>query len=520
MKIRMKSILKVVFSRMFFVGLLILLQVVFLVFIAIKLNNYFIYVHIASILISILIMFSIINTNKEPSFKLLWAMLILTFPLAGILLFLVIGDNKTKKKFVKIANRLSKEVSHIYTEKQHHYLQIQSQLEKEDKVMYGQSRYITSVTNMPVYQNTNTEFLPTGEKYFERLVEELKKAKHFIFLEFFILTEGKMLDTVIEILTQKVKEGVDVRLMYDDLGSIYVLRDGYDKYLRSLGIKCTIFNKFAPILSIGHNNRDHRKIVVIDGYIGFTGGINLADEYINVFEKHGHWKDTGIVLTGEAVQNLTLMFLHSWYCFSEEEDQDFTRFLPQVDYENLFVSDGYVQPYSDTPLDQEPVAENIYLNIIEQATDYVYITTPYLIIDYAMLTALSRAAKRGVDVRIITPHIPDKWFVFTLTQSYYTPLVKSGVTIYEYTPGFIHAKGFICDDKVATVGSVNLDYRSFWHHFECGVWLYKSKSVHQMKEDFLETQSKSMVMTKEELKKIPFLNKFVRFFIKFLAPFL
>ena len=513
----MKNLLKVIFSRMFVVGLLIFLQVIFLAVVAIKLNDYFIYVHIASILISLIIMFYIIDKNKEPSFKILWAMIILTFPIVGILLFFIVGDNKLKKKFVKISKKLSNEVVEILEKDKDYYLNVQNNLKEKDSLICTQSNYIRNVSKMPLYQNTKTEFLPIGEVFFEKLVDELKKAKHFIFLEFFILTEGKMLNTIVEILAQKVKEGVDVRVMYDDLGSIYVLRNNCDQYLRSLGIQCTIFNKFVPILSIGHNNRDHRKIVVIDGYVGFTGGINLADEYINEYEKYGHWKDTGIMLKGEAVQSLTLMFLQSWYCFSKQ-DSDFSKFLPNLDYKNLFESDGFVQPYGDTPLDDEPVAENVYLNIINQAVKYVYITTPYLIIDYNFVSALVNAAKRGVDVRIITPHIPDKKIVFALTQSFYNTLISAGVKIYEYTPGFIHAKGFVCDDKVGTVGTVNLDYRSLCHHFECGVWLYGSSSIDSIKQDFLETQSKSLLIDKTYLKNLPLKNRIISFFIKFLAP--
>ena len=513
----MKKILKILFNRMFIVGLLIVLQVLFLILFAVKLNDYFIYIHILSIVISLLIMFTIIYKNTEPSFKVLWAILIITFPIVGIFLFFLVGDNKLKKKSVKISNKLSNEVKDIYKNNYPHYSQIHKELENVDKLISTQSNYITNTTYMPLYKNTQTEFLPIGEVFFERLVEELKKAKHFIFMEFFILTEGKMLNTIIDILAQKVKEGIDVRVMYDDLGSIYALRNNYDKYLQSLGIQCTIFNKFVPIISIGHNNRDHRKIVVIDGYIGFTGGINLADEYINEYEKYGHWKDTGILLVGEAVKSLTLMFLQSWYCFSKQ-DSDFLKFLPQIDYDNIIKSDGYVQPYGDTPLDSESVSENVYLNIINQATKYVYITTPYLIIDYTMVNALRSAAQRGIDVRIITPHIPDKKIAFSLTQSFYSVLINAGVKIYEYTPGFIHAKGFVCDDKVGTVGTVNLDYRSFCHHFECGVWLYNASSINSIKEDFLDTQNKSMLITKDMLKDLPLKNRILSFIVKFLAP--
>lgn len=513
----LKRFSKLVFSRIFIVGVLILLQVCIVVGIVITLSDYYIYFHIFFALIGLIAMFYIINKNDEPSFKLSWALLILSFPIFGGLFYLIAGDNKMRKKMYRIAKNVSKEVVKEYQNAYQQNETIKQKLLKEDKTMYRQSNYISAVTNMPIHQNTSTEFLPLGEVFYERLIEKLENAKHFIFLEFFILTEGKMLNTIVEILAKKVKEGVDVRVMYDDLGSIWVLRNDYNAYLESLGIKCVIFNKFVPILSVGHNNRDHRKIVVIDGYIGFTGGINLADEYINEISKYGHWKDTGILLIGEAVKNLTLMFLELWNYY-RPEDKDLTKYMPHVYHKEQFQTDGFVQPYGDSPLDTESVGENVYLNIINQARDYVYITTPYLIIDYTMITALENAAKRGVDVRIIIPHIPDKWFVYVLTQSYYQTLIQAGVKIYEYTPGFIHAKGFVCDDTVGVIGTINLDYRSFCHHFECGVWLYHTSSILQIKKDFLETLEKSREVTIEYCKNIPLKNKLARIILKAFAP--
>lgn len=513
----LKNVLKMIFNRIFIVGILILLQIVILVGIATNLSNYVIYFHLFFIILGILIMLYLMNQNTEPAFKLSWALLILTFPIFGGLFYLIAGDNKLRKKKLKEAKNVSQEVLKEYEVEYQQNETVKGNLLKQDKTMYHQSCYIWRATGMPVQENTKTEFLPIGEVFFEKLIEKLEKAKHFIFMEFFILTEGKMLNTIVEILARKATEGLDVRIMYDDLGSIFVLRDGYDKYLESLGIKCVIFNKFVPILSIGHNNRDHRKIVVIDGYIGFTGGINLADEYINEIEKYGHWKDTAILLEGEAVKNLTLMFLESWN-YSRKEDKDLTKYMPKQYHKETFESDGFVQPYGDSPLDKENVGENVYLNIINQANDYIYITTPYLIIDYTMITALQNAAKRGVEVCVITPHIPDKWIVYIVTQSYYESLIQAGVKIYEYTPGFIHAKGFVCDDKVGVVGSINLDYRSFWYHFECGVWLYQTKSIMEMKKDYTKTLEKCIQVTQEYCDKIPLKNKIARIFVKAFAP--
>jgi cardiolipin synthase len=325
---------------------------------------------------------------------------------------------------------------------------------------------------------------------FQDMLEELKKAEHFIFMEYFIVEDGKMWGSILEVLEEKARAGLDVRFIYDDLGSVSLLPTGYDKQLEAKGIRCIAFNPFVPLLSLVMNNRDHRKITVIDGHTAFSGGVNLADEYINEKVRFGHWKDTGFMLKGEAVWNYTVMFLRMWNAF-RHTDTDYEAFRPQIYHPEAFLSDGFVQPYGDTPLDDEVVAENVYLNILNQARDYVYIFTPYLIIDHEMNTALCLAAKRGVDVRIVTPGIPDKKVIFQLTRSYYPPLLKAGVRIYEYTPGFLHAKSYVCDDETAVVGTINMDYRGLYLHFECGTCFYRNSIVEQVKQDSLATMEKS-----------------------------
>ena len=305
--------------------------------------------------------------------------------------------------------------------------------------------------------------------------------------------------------------------MYDDMGCIMTLPHHYERKMEALGIACSVFNPFIPILSSRLNNRDHRKICVIDGHTGFTGGINLADEYINAYEKHGHWKDSSIILKGDAVWNLTVMFLAMWDDIRGIKE-DYEKFKPRV-YQSVPESrDGYVQPYSDNPLDDEIVGETVYFNLINKAKRYVYITTPYLIIDNEMVTALSVAAKSGVDVRIITPHIPDKWYVHAVTRAYYEGLLENGVKIYEYTPGFIHAKTFAVDDEYGTVGTINLDYRSLYLHFECGVWLYRTRSVLQIKEDFLAMLPICQEITLEECRNVKWYRKLVRACLRIFAP--
>ena len=305
-----------------------------------------------------------------------------------------------------------------------------------------------------------------------------------------------MWDSILEILEEKAKKGVDVRVMYDDFGCVATLKNSYPKELQKKGIKCVVFNALNPIAGMIMNNRDHRKIMVIDGKVAFSGGINIADEYININSKYGHWKDNGIKIVGDAVWNYTVMFLGLWNAF-KKEDKDFTKF--KYDFKNRNINNGYVVPYGETPLDEEITGEDVYLNIINQANDYVYIFTPYLIIDTDMINSLNLAAKRGVDVRIVIPGIPDKKIVYTLSESHIEPLAKAGVKVYKYTPGFVHAKVFVSDDKIATVGTINLDYRSLYLHFECGCYMENVDVIKDIKKDMIETIEKSREVDKKEI---------------------
>lgn len=369
-----------------------------------------------------------------------------------------------------------------------------------------------------MYKNTKIFYYPIGEKMYESMLEELEKAEHYIFLEYFIISEGIMWNRILDILTRKAKEGVDVRLIYDDMGCLTLLPFGYAKEMQKRGIQCISFNKVVPFLSLVMNNRDHRKIIVIDGYTAFNGGINLSDEYINETQRFGHWKDTGIMLRGEAVWNFTVMFLSMWNAL-KPTDKEVEKFKPQYYQKEPFQTDGFVQPFADTPLDGESVAENVYLEIINQAKNYVYIFTPYLILDNEMKRALTLAAKRGVDVRLVTPGVPDKKTVYRLTRANYTPLLKAGVKIYEYTPGFLHAKSYVCDDKFGIVGTINMDYRSLYLHFECGTFFYGSKAVKDLKEDTVSTIEQSKEISMEDQRK-GFLGEFVDAVLQIFAPLL
>lgn len=343
---------------------------------------------------------------------------------------------------------------------------------------------------MPCFDKSKTTYYPIGEEFYAALLEELQKAEQFIFMEYFIVQEGQMWNPIHEILKEKAAQGVAVYVMYDDFGCMTTLPERYYTQLSDDGIHCIPSNKFAPILSHIHNNRDHRKITVIDGKVGFTGGINLADEYINAIVKHGHWKDTAIKIEGNAVRNLTALFITSWNTQSKEHIDCGTYMSITTDQAE---GNGYVIPFGDgpEPIYKDNIGKSVYLNMINAAKDYLYITTPYLICDHELLNALRIASKKGVDVRIITPHIPDKQAVFWMTRSNYKVLLEDGVKIYEYKPGFIHAKSFVCDDKFAICGTINLDYRSLVHHFECGAWMYHTDCILDMKTDFLKTMAQS-----------------------------
>ena len=314
----------------------------------------------------------------------------------------------------------------------------------------------------------------------------------------------------------KVQQGVEVRVIYDDVGSIFTLPADYPERMEKLGIQCRVFNRILPVVSLRQNNRDHRKYMIIDGTVAFTGGINMADEYINVKSRFGHWKDSAIRLEGDAVWSMTVSFLSMWD-FTENSAEDFDGYRPEP---SAWSEVGYVQPYQDCPWDNEPVGLSVYLNLINRAKRYVYITTPYLVIDYSMTVALTTAAKSGVDVRIITPHIPDKKTVFEVTRAHYDELIEAGVKIYEYTPGFIHSKNFVVDDCYATVGTVNMDYRSMFLHFENGVLLYGTPTVHHIRDDFLSTQDKSVAVTLEQCKSVPYYRRLGREILQVFAPLL
>ena len=465
----------------FYVALLLVLQVLFIVYLMHSGSQLSANINNLMILISLVVSVYIISKKDKGAYKLTWVFMILLFPVFGGLFYLLFNFQSLTPKKRKALSKTNRKANKVLQLSESDYKNAIASVPE----YAPQIDYLKNFANFPVYADTETKYLTPGEMKFEYLLAELEKAEKYIFLEYFIVQEGKMWNTILEVLKRKAKDGVLVRLIYDDMGCFFLLPKNYPKQLKEYGIECVVFNKFRPFLSTVQNNRDHRKIAVIDGKVAFTGGINLADEYINAYEKHGHWKDASIMLKGKAVWSFTLMFLQMWELCTGA-DEDFAKYFPTDRKTNDSDAAGFVQPYSDTPFDTENVGEHVYLQIINSAKKYVYINTPYLIIDDSMISALCLAAKSGIDIRIVTPHKWDKWWVHMTTRSYYRELIKSGVKIYEYTKGFIHSKTFVSDDRVATVGTTNLDFRSLYLHFECGVRMYDTTAVSEIKEDFLK----------------------------------
>ena len=420
---------------------------------------------------------AIVNRNMPPESKVTW-LLFAVVPVFGFLLYLMIGERRLSKKEIQ---QLEKMDSMKFREDNSYDLRVE--LKQENKSAFGIVKSLLSMDhNADVYDGTASQYFPLGEEMFEAMLDDLRSAKKFIFLEFYIIDPGVMWNRILEILVDKVQQGVEVKLLYDDIGCMATLPGDYTKRLRKMGIDAHKFNKVIPRMTVAYNNRDHRKILVVDGQVGYTGGINLADEYINHIVRFGHWKDGGVRLEGRAVKALTRLFLMNWY-INRGEITDFDRYhfdSQRVEGKGLYI------PYGSgpKPIYKEQVGKAVYQNIINQAIDYVYITTPYLIIDYDLTEDIKNAAMRGVDVRIVTPFIPDKKLIQIVTRGAYPDLLEAGVKIYEYTPGFIHSKNVISDDELAVVGTINFDYRSLVHHYENAVLMYQTETIADIKQDF------------------------------------
>ncbi len=490
----MRRLMKILTSRFLIVTLLIALQVWWFVQMLLRLSAYSPWISAAMRVLSFLVIIHIMNLGKNPAFKLAWISLILIFPLLGGLLYLFLGTRRPARSMrKKLQPRLDECSDYLKNDRK-----LTGKIWKEDQATAGQIYYLENYSGFPAYENTASTYYRSGEEAFPAIIEALKKAEDYIFLEYFIIEEGVFWNTILDVLVERASQGVDVRVIYDDVGCGLILPSHYDRKLQEMGIHCIVFNKYIPIFSAVFNNRDHRKILVIDGKTAFTGGINFADEYINEKQRFGYWKDNCLKIEGDAVRNMTLMFLSMWNAFAKETlpYEKYVRRLEDIQETKSKPEEGIVLPYSDHPLDEELVGESVYLNMINHASRYIYFFTPYLIIDNEMATALILAAKRGVEVRIITPGIPDKPLIYLVTQSYYRQLVEGGVRIFQYRPGFVHGKVAVSDDLVATVGTINLDYRSLYLHFENGVYLYRCPSVLDIRNDILTALSECTEITK------------------------
>lgn len=487
-----KNIFGKIFNRLTILAILILFQFAWIAVLILRFGTYSPYFMLFFNMIALIAALFVVYRDETSAYKMGWVMLICLLPILGSTMYVFFGNKRPSQ-------RIKKKIEPVREKHRMDLLQECELLEIQSSRLQHTIDYIAKCGPYPAWTGTKTKYYDLGDKAFIDMLDDLKNAKHYIFMEYFIIDTGYMWDRIFDILQQKIAEGVEVRLIYDDIGSIEKVPLNFATKLEKAGIKVYVFNPLRPIMSFVYNNRDHRKMMVIDGYIAYSGGFNIADEYINKVEYFGHWKDTGIRLEGKAVWNFTVMFLNMWNSFVPTEE-DYSSFRPQVHHSQVFDSDGIVQPFSDTPLDNENLGENIYLEILNQAEDYVYIYTPYLILDNEMLSAMQLAAKRGVDVRLITPGIPDKKLVFRLTRSYYLPLIRAGVKIYEYKAGFIHAKSFLADDKLAVVGTINLDYRSLYLHFECGTLMVGCSAIRGLKEDYMRTLDRSALIDEDDCK--------------------
>ncbi len=498
-------------DRLFVGGTLLLLQMLFMVFCIFQISAKWLWVYRSFTILSIGIVIWLIRKYDNPAYKLAWIIVIMAFPLFGGIFYLSWGNtplNRARKLYrqesampLRIENKDAPSVAHALAELRPDHA--------------GIVRYIERTCGLSAWDGSQAAYFRSGEEKLASMLTELPKAERFIFLEYFILEEGEMWNSILDILVAKAAQGVDVRVLYDDAGCLTKLPAKYDLYLQSLGLQAIRFNRFIPTLNTYLNHRDHRKQCIIDGNVAYTGGINLADEYINRVQRYGYWKDTGVLVRGAAVVNMTEMFLRLWEISAGKSEDAQFLFHPT----QRWASDGYIQPFGDSPMDDHNVGETVYMRAINSARRYVYITTPYLVLDNEMITALITAAQSGIDVRIITPGIPDKPMVYAVTRSFYQQLMKAGVRIYEYEPGFMHAKMIVTDDDLAVVGTINMDFRSFYLHFECGTLFYQGKIPLLVRQDIESCFQQSREMDEAYLHQIvPWPQSIVASILRLLAP--
>lgn len=510
-----RKIFRLLFSRYAICAFTIVAEVILLMLV-VTAASALSYVFLAFvIMVDAIALVSIINRDANPEYKVTWVVLVLVLPTLGAILYAIFYRRRLTKKEEKMLMDIFSRLKPKEKSKANFLM-----MRRRSPLAAGKARAIMNDDPLAeVYTDTSSVFFSSGEAYFKSLIDEIKKAKKFIFLEYFIIDNGQLWSEIHSILKTKAADGVEVRLLFDDFGCMRTLPPYYEIELRKEGIRAYRFNRVSPRMSSVHNNRDHRKICIVDGRVGYTGGVNIADEYINAKVRFGHWKDGGIMLRGDAVAGLIKLFLSGWD-FTVGELSDHSEYLRAV--KPLECSDGgYYLPFGSgpAPIYQRPTGKNAFLNLINQARNYVYIATPYLIIDHDLTEAICNASLRGVDVRIITPGIPDKKKVKIMTKSSYPYLMRAGVKIYEYLPGFIHEKTFVCDDKYAVVGTINFDYRSFMHHFENAVWMYASPTVEVARDEFIKTVGESALVDENRSKLTP-REWIIRNGIRLFAPLL
>jgi cardiolipin synthase len=513
----MKRFYRFLFSRYFFSAVFILLEMSVITLWGLGIWTNSIYAIFFGYLINLLAVINLITKNTNPEYKIPWLLILITLPLFGTLAYILFYSRPMRKKEARLLEKIYEE---IHLEEEASVDSVFSELKNEDTLVAGKALSILGDDVFSgIYKNSECKYLGSGEEYCSELLKALKGARKFIFLEYFIISEGEIWNEMLEILKEKAKAGCEVRVMYDDIGCMKTLPPKYSAALASFGITAVVFNKVSPSLSTTHNNRNHRKICVIDGEIGFTGGVNIADEYVNKRKRFGHWKDGGIMLRGDAVSGLLIQFLCD-FALTTDKIEDFSPYLKSVKSLEK-CGTGYYIPFSSGPRPtyERPVGKRAIINVINQAKSYVFITTPYLIIDYELTEALRGAAGRGVDVRIITPAIPDKKIVKVMTKSSYPYLMECGIKIFEYSPGFIHEKLIVADDNIAIVGTINLDFRSLVHHYENAVWIYACPEIYNMKKGFLDTQSMSNEIDESEAK-LNIIEKITRNLVRAFAPLL
>lgn len=480
-------------KRLIFTAVSILLEIVFLLFLFTKVSEYATIIDWATRIVAIFLVLGLYSMDKTSSMKMPWIILMLAFPILGVSLYLLVGLNGSTKKMRARYEEIDKKLLPYLPDNR----QILEWMKKESPQAGAIASYLTNYSCYPVYQNTDVTYYDEAIKGLDAQLEDLSKAEKFIFMEYHAIEDEEAWQRIQTVLEDRVKVGVEVRIFYDDMGSIWFVNMDFATKLKSLGIKCRVFNPILPGLNMFLNNRDHRKITVIDGKVAYTGGYNLANEYFNITHPYGIWKDTGIRMEGDAVKSMTVAFLEMWNAAGNVKSKELVPEKYVIHYAYKAQQRGYVQPYADSPLDGEQVGEEVYISMANKAEKYCWFITPYLIITDEMTHALTLAAKRGVDVRIITPGIPDKKMVYSVTRSFYHNLVKHGVRIYEWTPGFCHAKMSVADDKMATCGTINLDYRSLYHHFENGCFLADCDAVLEIRDDLIRTMGESREVTEQ-----------------------